>query len=231
MYHMKQFRKVIVVGVMFMFAFTSNAQYLQFKPFKPYKWMVGVGWNVVDDDGRNFSHLLDYENSWQYLPYPTTLSVDRYIKKGMSVEAIAAFNIYDASKVVNDTTGLSGYFGSFDATFKYSFYQFLQPTRWFDPYVGAGVGFVYREAYKDDLVPTCNVTLGMNFWIKNFGIRLQTAGKLGLTSDIWTGHSDYVQHTAMLMYRFPDKAKKDNSFNKRKHKWTKDKPKYKGKSR
>lgn len=190
--------------------------------------MVAVGWNAVDDDGRDFSYMLDYKNSWNYLPYPTTLSVDRYIKWGMSIDAQAAFNIYDSTKIINGERNKPGYFGSFDANFKYSFYKFLQPMKWWDPYVSSGIGFVFRESYEDNIVPTFNITLGMNFWIKNFGIRLQTAGKLGLNADIWNTHADYVQHSASLVYRFPDRVKKDNSFNKKQYKWTKKSPKYKG---
>jgi hypothetical protein len=43
--------------------------------------MLGIGWSLVDDDGRAFGHLLDYKNSWNYLPYHSVISIDRYLAK------------------------------------------------------------------------------------------------------------------------------------------------------
>jgi len=193
--------------------------------------MFGIGWNVVDDDGRAFSHLLDYKNSWNYLPYPSAISIDRYLAKGLSVDLQASYNVYSAAKCINGSRNRPGQFGALDLYAKYSFYKMFDPKKWFEPYVMLGAGVTYRDAYPINIVPTANLGIGFNFWYKNFGVRLQTTGKLGLVGTIYTSDSDYVQHSVSLLYRTSSKKKKDNSFSQKRHKWTHKNTKFKSKSK
>lgn len=195
--------------------------------------MFGLGWNVVDDDGRASSYLLDYKNSWNGLPYPATLSIDRYIAKGFSADLQGSYNVYKTGKLINGSRTSSGQFAAVDLNAKYSFYRLFEPKKFFEPYLMLGVGITYREAYAITNMPTANVGVGFNFWWKNFGVRLQTTGKIGLKGAIYSSDSDYMQHSVSLLYRTASKAKKDNSFNQRKHKWTnkKSNSKFKTKSK
>ena len=34
------------------------------KVFKPYKWMFGVSWSAIDDNGHPFERMFDLGSSW-----------------------------------------------------------------------------------------------------------------------------------------------------------------------
>ena len=76
-----------------------------------------------------------------------------------------------------------------------------------------------------------HVQFGANFWIKNVGIRLQTCGKLGITGNFFFTETNYLQHSASILYRFPGREKSKSSFDKRRYPWIHKKEKYKGKSK
>lgn len=200
------------------------------KKQNPYKWMFGLGWNVVDDNGEAFTKLFDYEGSWNYLYYPSRISVDRYLRKNWSWEAMAAYNEYTDSKLINDTTGLEGMFISGDFHIKYSFSKMIG-INWFDPYISSGLGFTYREVRSDAITPTVNVAFGANFWFsKRWGMQIQTIGKLGLVEDIYDSNTDYLQHTIGVVYRKGPSKGKNRPNNKKQYKWTNDKQKFKRKN-
>lgn len=193
---------------------------------KPYRWQFGLGWNVVDDDGRGFCQTFDYKEVWNVPVFPSRVMADRYLKKGMSIELAGTFNQYKASKRINDTTGLSGNFLAIDANFKYSFYNMIGTT-WFDPYVSAGVGITNRTVYSSPLLLHSQLNGGVNFWLfKGFGIQLQASGKLALTGGEFLGKNDYLQYTAGIVYRTGGFNGKDD-FQKKQYRWTKKKEKYK----
>lgn len=191
--------------------------------------MAGIGWNVVEDDGRAMSHHLDVNNAWSYLPYPATLSFDYYLKRGLSLEFIGSYNEYSDQVLVNDSIGRPGQFIGLELNCKYSFYRFFEPTKWFDPYVSLGAGLAYRTNNDEELAPFINVNGGANFWIiKRLGIRLQTSGHVGFIPGFL--EDDYFQHSASIVYRHPVQTKIDNSFRDKKHKkLMKQKYRYKGK--
>lgn len=209
----------------------AQSDYLKFKPYSPYSWMIGAGWSFVDNDGRSHSHILDVKGAWHMLPYPTYLSIDKYINNGFSVELAGSYNTFNGVKMVNEAYPTGETF-AVDLAAKYSFYKFFQPVTWFDPYLGLGVGLSNVTTSSVNIFPTANGMVGANFWVQNFGIRLQGTAKLGLVSDIYYNDSNYLQYTASLLYRFHNPERRNDSFNKSKHKWTRKKPKqYKGRSK
>lgn len=196
----------------------------------PYSWMFGVSWNVVDDNGQAFTKLFDYKDSWNYLYYPSRITVDKYIRRGWSMEGMAAYNYYSSSKLINDTTGLSGRFFSVDFHMKYSFYRFFAPAKWFDPYFSFGLGVTYRQVMDPPITPTVNLALGANFWFsKSWGMQVQTMGKLGIVPDIYVSKTDYLQHTVGVVYRRSPKMKHSKN-NKKRHKWIHEKQRFKRKN-
>lgn len=219
--------KAIIVLILLTFSSASLwAQPLAWmgKP-KPYKWLVGVSWNAVEDDGRGFCQMFDVTQSWNMPAYPTRLVVDRYFKHGLSAEFSGAYNRYLAGKLINDSTNRSGMFLSFDLNAKYSFYD-LQQTTWLDPYVSLGVGITQRTAIPQVLCPTANIGAGVNIWIyKGLGIQLQTSAKFGLAGKLFA-ENDYFQHSAGIVYKFKG-DRKSNEFNKKHYKWTDKKQRYK----
>jgi len=192
---------------------------------KPYKWMFGLGWNFVEDDGREMCQPFDVAQSWNGLSYPTRLTVDRYLKYGLSVEFAGAYTNYTSGKLINDSTGYSGMFLSFDLNCKYSFYNLIPP-RWLDPYASLGVGMTQRSAFENPYAATGNIALGVNLFVwKGLGINLQTSGKVALTGEFF-GSGNYLQHSIGLVYKINPEGR-NNSFNKRQYKWINKKEKYK----
>lgn len=236
-----------ILFLIFCFCFLnafSQGDYLKFKPYKPYKWMVGIAW--VTPDGYNI------KNNLLILPYPTQLTVDRYFKYNLSAEigfSYANYNRiytsnyttvsthydtstmtthYDTSTVTSRTT-TSGSLLAADLMCRYSFYRSMP--KWFDPYVGLGIGLTYRMGTGASFSPTANVSAGMIFWMKNVGIRLQAMGKAEMSGGILTSPNNYLAYSAGIQYKFPVKEKSKNNFAKSKHGWAHKKAKYKGKSK
>lgn len=226
--------RIFIIPVLFFFiagsAF-SQSNHLQFKPYSPYTWMIGAGWSFVDNDGRSHSHFLDVSGAWHMLPYPSYVTVDRYLKHGFSLELALSYNQFNGAKMVNGAYPTGMMFSS-DLTCRYSFYKFLQPAKWFDPYLGVGVGASYVAAASTSFYPTANGVVGVNFWIRNFGIRLQGTAKFGIVSSFYYNDTNYLQYTASLMYKFQKRENRNNSFHQPKHKWTRKKSgKHKGRSK
>jgi hypothetical protein len=224
--------KAIVFLFFFAFSITNGiAQpYKTIKPFKPYKWMFGVSWSAIDDDGRKFDAPFDYATSWNILPYPNKISVDRYFLYGWSAEASATYNQYLPNKMIQCSTDVTSTFCCFDLNGKYSFYTKYAPRlRWIEPYFSFGIGYTYRSsALVAKHVPTVNLGFGLNFWIiKSLGIQLHSNGKLGVYPGFWDTHTNYLQHSAGLVYRIQSLKQRRSDFSRRKNKWTRENRRFK----
>lgn len=223
-------KTTLILFLTFTISLAYSQPYKTIKAQKPYKWMVGVSWSVIDDDGRPFSGLFDIANSWNYMYYPTQISVDRYLKNGWSLEASATYTQYPSSHLINGVTGLSSTFLNVDVNGKYSFYNHLSlKMRWFEPYFTFGLGYTYRNnANADPHVPTVNLGYGMNFWVhKNVGIRLHSQAKFGVFPNVWATSSNYLQHSAGFVFRWNERKKSRGDFDKRRYKWMHGKERYK----
>lgn len=192
--------------------------------------MLGISWSAIDDNGQKFEGLFDYSN-WNYMLFPTKISLDRYFRYGWSAEVAATYTEYTPGKLVNDSTNASGAFFAFDINGKYSFYQHYAPRmRWIDPYFTFGVGYTYRDcANTEKNVPNVNLGFGFNIWIaKSFGIQIHSNAKIGVYPGFWTTHSNYLQHSAGLVFRWGEgKKHKNGNFGNKKSQWSHKKPKYK----
>lgn len=224
--------KTVVFLSCFVLAITiGNAQpYKTIKPYKPYKWMFGISWSAIDDDGRKFDAPFDYVTSWNILPYPTKISVDRYFRYGWSAEATATYSEYLPNKMIQCETDISSTFICFDLNGKYSFYTKYAPRlRWIEPYFTFGAGYTYRSnALVAQHVPTVNLGFGLNFWfINSLGIQLHSNGKLGVYPGFWDTHTNYLQHSAGLVYRIQSFNKRRSDFSRRKNKWIRENRRFK----
>lgn len=199
---------------------------------KPYRWMIGLQWSAIDDNGDKFGKLFDVNNSWNAMVFPSHLTVDRYFIYGWSMEFGATYSQYKAGKLINDSTNVSGTFFSFDANAKYSFYQLYAPRlRWIDPYLTAGLGYTFRQQGAAQHAPTVNLGGGVNFWIvNNVGIRLSSQAKFGVYPGFWETPENYLQHSAGLVFRWGENGKHTNGeFGRKKAKWGHKKRRYKQK--
>jgi len=183
-----------------------------------YFWQFGLAWTTTDDDGRELNPMpIDQLHG---LPFPSRLYVDRYIYNGWSAEAVLGAQTYKPERKVNDSIGVDGFIGYFDAALKYSFYKQLGRGT-LDPYLGAGLGFSLRSADPKQsaplLSPTLNLSAGCTFWLsKQIGLQAQGVYKFGLVDIL--GSSSYTQYSLGLVYRIEKTDGYKSDFHKPKYK-------------
>ena len=181
----------------------------------PYDLMFGVSWNTVNDNEKPLGNLVDVSGSWHSSYLPFRFTVDKYIYRDWSVEAMLAFNKYRENKYVDGVTGYKGLFRSADFHAKFS------PARRLgmdiiEPYLSFGLGLTYRKPLPKKVTPTINLALGTNIWVTNqLGIQLQIMGKKAIAADLFKTTYNYFQYSAGVVYRM-DEIKVKNTFKKKK---------------
>ncbi|KAB7530478.1 OmpA family protein [Flagellimonas olearia] len=161
-------------------------------------WLVSLGTNMVDDSGHEFSRLFDIEGAWNMVPYPSRISVGRYFKNGLGLEAIGSYNKYKEGKIVDQVINPEDkdYFG-IDFRVSYDLNMILGETGFFDPYIGIGAG--YTDA-NDQGRGTYNATVGFRTWLSDhWGLDFNTTGKWAMSTENATNH---IQHALGVAYRF-----------------------------
>lgn len=160
-------------------------------------WIAGIGFNAVDDSGDQFNRLFDIEEAWNAVPYPSRLSIGRYFKSGLGIEAIAAYNKYKKDKIVDGLpiANDKDYF-SIDSRLSYDLNKIIGETGWFDPYVGVGIGYTYTD---DISRGTYNGVLGFRTWFSDrIGLDVNSSGKWPMNSN----YTNHLQHAIGVVYRF-----------------------------
>ncbi len=160
-------------------------------------WMFGLGYNIVDDSGDVFDDLFAVNSQWNTLAYPNRVSIGRYFKSGIGVEAIGTYNKYKVGKIIDGVINPeeSDYFGV-DARLTYDLNKIIGETAWFDPYVGVGAG--YTDANNTPR-STYNAVIGFRAWFSDrWGVDFSSSGKWR-TGDKGTNH---IQHAAGVVYQF-----------------------------
>lgn len=161
-------------------------------------WIVGLGFNAVDDAGSEFEDVFNFEDNWNTVPFPSRLSIGRYFKNGLGLEAIGSYNRYKEGKIVDglvNTEDIDYY--AFDFRVSYDLNQILGETGWFDPYVGIGVG--YTDANNQGR-GTYNASVGFRTWFSDrFGLDFNSTGKWAMDTENATNH---LQHAVGGVYRF-----------------------------
>lgn len=168
-------------------------------------WIVGLGWNVIDDDGKPFNKLFDASNSWNVVPYPSKVSCEKVLLQGWSVEFAANYNQLKSGKTQNnDVVKSTQSFISADINGKFSFAEFAKNLAFFDPYVLHGYGYTYRGAGKTTSTATANIGLGFNCWVYNdmIGINVQSQAKFAIKSPFIKTSGNYLQHSLGIVYKF-----------------------------
>ncbi len=162
-------------------------------------WTFGLSGHVVDDDGKPFNSLFNVSKTWNFLAYPSRLTIDGYYKAGFSFQAEFAYTQFKAGRRINnELIGKKWTFFSADAHMKYDLNELIGPTNWFDPYVAVGYGFTLRSGAKKPMTVTYNIGPGANFWIfENLGFNLQTIAKFSAIE----GTSNYLQHSVGVVYK------------------------------
>jgi len=166
-------------------------------------WTIGLGVNIVDNDGFQFDAPFDSDN-WNF-SIPLTVSVEKRIDAfwaanfAITLNRLTTDNLQNNGHLPEDETLFA-----VDVTARYYFDQLFQSEYRLNPIQGFLVsGFGFTSAGEANAV-TFDIGIGVNFWvIENVGIKLQTLGKFGFK------HKDqflknYIQHSVEVIYRFRD---------------------------
>lgn len=161
-------------------------------------WMVGLGYNIIDDSGDAFNDFLTVKDQWNMVAFPSRLSVGRYFNSGIGIELIGTYNKYKEGNIIDGVVNPEDidYFG-IDSRLSYDLNKLIGNTGWFDPYVGVGLGYsdvnnVSRGTY--------NAIIGFRTWFSDrWGLDLNSSGKWAMGNN---GATNYIQHAAGVVYRF-----------------------------
>lgn len=162
-------------------------------------WIVGLGYNIVDDSSRDgFQSYFDVKGTWNAVPYPSRISIGKYFKNGLGLEAIASYNKYKVGKIVDGLpllTNDKNYY-SVDSRLSYDLNKIIGETGWFDPYIGVGLGFTDANSISRG---TFNGVLGFRTWFSyRLGLDVNTSGKWRMNKNA----TNHLQHVIGVVYRF-----------------------------
>ncbi|PHN93330.1 hypothetical protein CSC80_10390 [Maribacter sp. 6B07] len=162
-------------------------------------WIVGIGLNAVDDSGNVFDGIFNVGKEWNIVPFPSRVSIGRYFKNGLGLEAIGAFNTYMEGNIIdgNVISEDINYY-SFDGRITYDLNKIIGQTGWFDPYVGIGAG--YTDANNKGR-GTYNAVVGFRTWFSDrWGLDFNSSGKWAMSQA--DGATNHIQHAAGVVYQF-----------------------------
>ncbi len=161
-------------------------------------WVLGLGFNIVDDTATPFGDtFLDIKDTWNAVPYPSRISIGRYFKNGLGIEAIGTYNKYKVGKVIDGAinTVPRDYY-AIDGKISYDLNKLIGETNWFDPYLHVGAGY---SSIGEVGRSTANAGFGFNTWFNDqWGLNFNTMGKWGIEE----GSTKQLQHSAGVVYRF-----------------------------
>lgn len=162
-------------------------------------WIVGVGFNAVDDSGNVFDGLFNVSQEWNIVPFPSRVSIGRYFKNGLGIEAIGSYNKYKEGNIIDAVVLLEdiSYYG-LDARLTYDLNQIIGQTGWFDPYIGIGAGYTDANNLGRG---TYNAVVGFRTWFSDrWGLDFNSSGKWSMSKG--DGATNHIQHAAGVVYQF-----------------------------
>jgi len=188
--------------LLFILVFTNviYAQDLQLSPkdsIVKNSWMVGLGYNFVDNSSGGLNGLFKVEENWNAVAFPSRLSIGKYFKNGLGIEAIGTYNKYKVGKVIEGAVNTieTDYF-AIDARLSYDVNKIIGETAWFDPYVGMGAG--YSDA-NNRARGTINAVIGFRTWFSDqWGLDFSSSGKFAMEKS----KGNHLQHAAGVVYQF-----------------------------
>ncbi|MCX2719878.1 OmpA family protein [Lentiprolixibacter aurantiacus] len=171
-------------------------------------WILGVGFNVVDDSATPFfEDFIKIKRSWNIVPYPSRLQLGRLFSNGLGIHAIGSYNRYKPGKLIDGeiNSELREYY-AIDGMITYDLNGLFGDTGWFDPYVHVGAGYSSIGGLGRS---TFNGGFGFNTWFsEKWGLNFNTSGKWGLES----GSTKQLQHAAGVVFRFGTSPKEELVF-------------------
>ncbi|SKB46750.1 OmpA family protein [Maribacter arcticus] len=189
---------ILLLAVNFTFA-QDELQITEKDSIVQSSWIVGVGFNAVDDSGNVFDGIFNVGQEWNIVPFPSRVSIGRYFKNGLGIEAIGTYNKYKSGNIIDATVILEdiNYFG-LDARLTYDLNQIIGQTGWFDPYIGIGAGYTDANNLGRG---TYNAVVGFRTWFSDrWGLDFNSSGKWAMSQG--DGASNHIQHAAGVVYQF-----------------------------
>ena len=207
--HIMKSIKIIIVAV-FIFTVTGQANAQFFQKLANGDWIVGAGWNIVDDNGQKMGDLFGQGGSWSMLGYPSSVRVEKNYNAPLSFVFLGAYNQYSDSKVINgEFHDEASTFLSFDLNAKYNFMHLYNVnTEWFgfetdvfDIYGSFGGGFTHRSTNQVGNQGTVNLGVGMNAFVyKNWGFNIDATAKFAV-QDFWHTAANYTHYSIGVLYK------------------------------
>lgn len=198
---MKTTRLILLVTTLFIYttAFSQDYELTKKDSIITDSWIFGIGFNVVDDAGSEFTDLFNTKDNWNAVPFPSRLSIGKYFKNGLGLEAIATYNKYKEGKTIDNIVNTEDIeYYAIDLRASYDLNKIIGETGFFDPYVGIGVGYSDANSLGRG---TYNASVGFRTWFSDrLGLDFNSTGKWAMkTGD---GVTNHIQHAAGLVYRF-----------------------------
>lgn len=215
---------VIMMLVFVMMYATVFGQQYRWRSKPQHTWILGLGFQAIDDYNVPLGEVFSGNRTWHILPYPSRFNLERNLKHGFGIGGNVNYNTFLAGKIVNEqiNNNLVHVVGV-DAYFKYRFNANYKKVAWFDPYLALGLGYTWRisDLTRDNL--STNFHVGSNFWFtQKVGLQIESSLKLALGASFPNHPSSYFQHSLTLLYRIHPKTKQRRD--KARYKWTKKKP-------
>lgn len=160
-------------------------------------WMVSLGYNFVDDSGDAFNDFTTIKDQWNAVAFPSRISIGRYFESGIGIEAIATYNNYKEGNIIDGGVNPEdiSYFG-LDTRLSYDLNKIIGQTGFFDPYIGAGLGYTDANNVGRG---TYNAVIGFRTWFSDrWALDLSSSGKWSFGNEA----SNHIQHAAGVVYQF-----------------------------
>ncbi len=197
---MKTTRLTLIVITFLLSIVVSSQEYTITKKDSIVKssWIFGLGFNVVDDAGSEFTDIFNVQDNWNIVPFPSRLSIGRYFENGIGLEAIGSYNKYKEGKIVDGRINAEDIdYYALDLRVSYDLNKILGQTGFFDPYVGLGIGYTDANNVGRG---TYNASVGFRTWFNDrIGLDFNSTGKWAMSTETATNH---IQHAAGLVYQF-----------------------------
>lgn len=160
--------------------------------------VIGIGFTAIDDSGGMFDQLLDVSDEWNMVAFPSRLNIGTYFSNGIGLEGIVSYSKYKTGKKVDNSIQAEDVsYYAIDARVTYALNKIWGGSKWFDPYLGGGIG--YTDANNQGR-GTMNGVVGIKTWFSDrFGLDFNSTGKWSMNTDKASNH---LQHAISGLYRF-----------------------------
>ncbi len=161
-------------------------------------WVLGVGFNTVDNSGTRFKQLLNITDNWN-LSRLLKFSAEKRFLFDYGIELSTTLNKFNSGKMINSEFNIQEVnYLSVDIMAKnYVSNYFTNPQH--STYTGYIVGGLGNNFFDGVLNQTLNAGFGINIRIKyDLRINLQTLGKFSI-DDNSPGDSSHLQHSISII--------------------------------